>query len=70
MKTLFECLADEIRARREELALSQQDLADLARCSPRFVGAVEGGKPSVRLDKLVDLLNALGLELHVARRGR
>lgn len=70
MTTLFEHLADRIRARRQELALSQQDLADLAHCSPRFVGAVETGKPSVRLDKLVDLLKALGLELRVARRDR
>jgi len=68
MKTLYDHLAERIRARREALALTQQDLADLAGCSPRFVGALETGKSSVRLDKLVAVLDALGLEFRVARR--
>jgi len=68
MQTLSAHLADQIRARRRALDLSQQDLADLARCSPRFVGAVEAGKRSIRLDKLIALLDALGFELRVARR--
>lgn len=65
---LHDHLAEAIRQRREALALTQQDLADLAGCSPRFVGALEKGKPSARLDKLVAVLEALGLELRVARR--
>ena len=68
MATLYEHLAEQIRARRDALALTQQDLADLAGCSPRFIGALETGKPSVRLDKLVDVLDALGLEFRVGRR--
>jgi HTH-type transcriptional regulator/antitoxin HipB len=68
MKPLYRRLADQIRARRESLRLTQQDLAELAGCSPRFVGALEAGKSSVRLDKLVDVLEALGIELRAARR--
>jgi HTH-type transcriptional regulator / antitoxin HipB len=56
-------LATELRDRRKSLKLTQQDLADLAGCSPRFVRALEAGKESVRLDKLVAVLDALGLEL-------
>lgn len=56
-----------VRARRERLGLRQQDLADLAGCSTRFVHALESGKPSVRLDKLLDVFEALGLEVHVRR---
>lgn len=68
MKTFSTRLADEIRERREALDLTQQDLANLAGCSPRFLGALEAGKPSVRLDKLLGVLEVLGLEFRVARR--
>lgn len=57
-----------VKARRKELRLTQDDLADLAGCSPRFVRALEGGKASVRLDKLVDVLDALGLVLSIEPR--
>jgi y4mF family transcriptional regulator len=57
-----------VRDRRKSLGLTQDDLADLARCSPRFVRALEAGKPSVRLDKLRDVLDVLGLELDVTPR--
>lgn len=61
-------LAIAVQRRRKELRLTQEDLADLAGCSARFVGAVEAGKRSLRLDKLDDLLGALGLELTTQRR--
>lgn len=58
-------LAAAVYGRRERLGLRQEELADLAGCSARFVLAVETGKPTVRLDKVVDVLNALGLHLEV-----
>jgi y4mF family transcriptional regulator len=57
-----------VRDRRKSLGLTQDDLADLARCPPRFVPGLEAGKPSVRLDKLRDVLDVLGLELDVTPR--
>lgn len=62
-------IATQVRARRRALALTQQDLADLAGVSERFVRFVEQGKPSVRLDTLSAVLGALGLELDVVARG-
>ncbi len=62
-------LAAEVRGRRRALGLSQQDLADLAGVSERFVRFVEQGKPSIQLDALLGVLDALGLELVVRRRG-
>ncbi len=61
-------LGRQIRERRKSLGLTQDALADLARCSPRFVRALETGKPGVRLDKVLDVLDALGLELHLTPR--
>jgi HTH-type transcriptional regulator/antitoxin HipB len=63
-------LAAEVRARRTALRLSQQDLADMAGVSERFVRFVEQGKPSVQLDSLLAVLETLGLELRVATRAR
>jgi len=60
---LFVALGHSIRARRKALRLTQIALSQLAGCGPDFVYDVESGKPSLRLDKLLDLLAVLGLEL-------
>ena len=54
-----------VRSRRRKLGLKQTELAELAGCSARFVHTVEAGKTTVRLDKLLDVLDVLGLELVV-----
>jgi y4mF family transcriptional regulator len=54
-----------IRARRKALRLTQVDLSKLAGCGPDFVYDVESGKTSLRLDKLLDVLLVLGLELQL-----
>ena len=71
MATAFaDHLADEVRARRAALRLSQQDVADMAGVSERFVRFVEQGKPSVQLDSLLAVLETLGLELRLSTRSR
>ena len=61
-------LAAEVRSRRAVLRLTQQDLAQLAGVSERFVRFVEQGKQSVQLDSLLALLDTLGLELQLTTR--
>jgi y4mF family transcriptional regulator len=56
------------RDRRKALRLTQDDLADLAGCSSRFVRALEAGKTTVRMDKVLDVLDVLGLELSAKLR--
>jgi HTH-type transcriptional regulator / antitoxin HipB len=56
-------LAATVRARRRELGLTQQDVADLGGVSAKFLRDFERGKATVRLDKLLDVLEVLGLEL-------
>lgn len=60
-------LAAAVRSRRERLGLRQDELAELAGCSTRFVHTVEAGKATLRLDKLLDVLRVVGLDLAVAR---
>ena len=62
-RTGHSSLATVVVERRKVLGLRQEDLADLAEVSLRFVQLVEAGKPSVRLDKVEALLSALGLRL-------
>lgn len=63
-------ISEVVAARRKTLGLRQEDLADLAGVSHRFVQSLEAGKRSVQLDKVEKVLHALGLRLDVvpARR--
>ncbi|MFT4008423.1 MAG: type II toxin-antitoxin system Y4mF family antitoxin [Nocardioidaceae bacterium] len=60
-------LAASVRERRTQLRLRQTELADLAGVSERFVHSLENGKQTVQLDKVIAVLNALGLHLEVHR---
>ena len=60
-------LARAIRARRKALRLTQIDLSRLAGCGPDFVYDLEVGKTTLRLDKLLDVMMVLGLELVVSQ---
>ncbi len=63
----FTELGQAVRSRRRELDLKQVELAELAGCSTRLVHAIEAGKPTLRLDKLVEVLEVLGLRLELVR---
>lgn len=56
-------LAHVVKQRRTSLGLRQEDVADLAGVSLRFVQSVEAGKTTLRLDKLTAVLDVLGLKL-------
>lgn len=56
-------LGKAIRKRRKNLHLTQQQLADFAGCGVAYIYMLEMGKPTVRIDKLLDVLNILGLGL-------
>lgn len=56
-------LAAGVKVRRRSLALSQQELADLAGVSVRFIHDLERGKSSVRLLLFLRVLDALGWRL-------
>ncbi|AKU92032.1 helix-turn-helix domain-containing protein [Vulgatibacter incomptus] len=53
-----------VRRRRKGLGLTQIELSTLAGCGPVFIYDLERGKkPTLRLDKLIDVLAVLGLQL-------
>jgi y4mF family transcriptional regulator len=64
---LFRSLGQAVRAERQRLKLTQTQLAEFAGCGLTFVNQLERGKPSVRLEKLLDVLEVLGLTLSLAK---
>ncbi|MDZ7828958.1 MAG: helix-turn-helix transcriptional regulator [Halofilum sp. (in: g-proteobacteria)] len=57
-----------IRAARKRAGLEQKDAAGLAGVGLRFLSDLERGKPTVRMDKVLQVLDVLGLELTVQPR--
>lgn len=61
-------LGTTIESRRKVLRLNQEELAELAGVSVRFLRDLEHGKVSARLDKVFDVLDTLGLDVVVKVR--
>jgi len=57
-----------VRERRVEVGLTQGELADVARVSPRFVSELENGKQTAQLAGIQRVLAALGLDLYLDSR--
>ncbi len=58
-------LGKTIKRLRVSQNLSQNQLAQLAGVSLNLISQIESGKPRVQFIKLLQVLNALGLQLHV-----
>jgi len=58
-----------LKARRKALGLSQLQVCDLAGVGPAFLYSLEHGKPTVRLDKVLEVLAVLGLGLELGESG-
>ena len=57
-----------VRARRKHLDLTQLDVAGLGNTGNRFLVELENGKPTVQLQKVLAVLELLGLEVVVRPR--
>lgn len=58
-------LGTAVHAARKQLGLTQPQLALAAGVGVRFVVELEAGKPSVRLEKVLSVLHALGGQVTV-----
>ena len=57
-----------VREQRRRLALKQLDIAGLGNTGNRFIVDLESGKPTLQLQKVLDILELLGLEVTVRPR--
>ncbi len=58
-----------VKQHRRAQKLLQADIAGLANTGNRFVVELERGKPTLQLQKVLDVLDLLGLEVVVQRKG-
>ncbi|WP_291078315.1 MULTISPECIES: helix-turn-helix transcriptional regulator [unclassified Empedobacter] len=58
-------IAEFIKQKRKRLKLTQPELAERAGVGLRFIREIEQGKPSVRLDKVNQVLALFGSEVGV-----
>ncbi len=56
-------VADFVRQQRKLYKLTQQDLAERAGVGIRFIREMEGGKPTLRMDKVNVVLDLFGHKL-------
>ena len=52
-----------VRQARKAQKLNQADLALTAGTAPRFISDLENGKPSCQIEKVLTVLQALGIEI-------
>ena len=62
-------LGQMIRERRKELKYTQTYLSEFTGLSVTFISDLERGKPTAELEKTIKLVNILGLDILVERRG-
>lgn len=59
-------LGDALRAARKQLRLTQPQLALAAGVGVRFIVDLEAGKPTVRLENVLRVIDALGGEIQLS----
>ena len=58
-------MGNAIKDIRKKKQMTQRDLADMTGTSIKFISDVERGKKTVQMDKVFDLILALGLQLYL-----
>lgn len=58
-----------VKRKRKELGITQAELAERAGVGLRFLRELEQGKPTLRLDKVNQLLDMFGFQMIPARKG-
>ena len=59
-------LGQAAKAQRLRLGMTQAEVALVAGVGVRFIGELEAGKPSLQLERVVQVVRALGFELQLA----
>lgn len=63
-------LGDVVVSTRKAQKLTQADIAGLSNSGNRFVVDLEKGKPTIQMQKAIDILALLGLELVVRAKSK
>lgn len=63
-------LASLVRARRRELGITQEELADLTDVHRTYISLLEQGRVAWKLETVLRVLHMLGMDLDVRIRGQ
>lgn len=63
-------LGKAIRVRRRELGYTQSELADMLGIGVTYISNIENGKETAEIGKALRIVQMLGMDLFVERRGR
>lgn len=63
-------LGKAIRVRRRELGYTQSELADMLGIGVTYISNIENGKETAEIGKALRIVQMLGMDLFVGRRGR
>lgn len=64
-----EDLGNFVRQYRQSQKMSQADIVGLANIGNRFMVDLEKGKPTIQLQKVLDVIDLLGLEIIIQKKG-
>ncbi|WP_300465196.1 helix-turn-helix domain-containing protein [Desulfobacula sp.] len=62
-------LGQHLREERKRLKLTQKEISEFSDVGRKFIIELEKGKATAQIGKVFELLNSLGLELHLIKRG-
>lgn len=62
-------LGQHVLEERKRLRLTQKEIAEFSDIGRKFIIELEKGKTTAQIGKVFELLNSLGLELHLIKRG-
>lgn len=62
-------LGQHLLEERKRLKLTQKEISEFSDIGRKFIIELEKGKATAQLGKVFELLNSLGLELHLIKRG-
>ena len=63
---LPEYIGPALAHKRKKEKMTQKDLADVTGTSVKFISNIEQGKSTARLDKVLDLVRAVGLRVYLS----
>jgi len=71
MKRIFETkdIGSLVKQKRNQLNMTQPQLASVSGAGVRFISDLENGKPTMQAGKILDILHVLGLDVYICERG-
>jgi len=58
-----------VKQKRNQLKMTQPQLAAISGVGVRFISDLENGKPTMQIGKILDILHILGMDVNVSERG-